>query len=231
MNKTTNDNQPRKLSVEELKQQLKRKRTLTPRFRWPISVESAETLLTAAYMAEVEYRHRSFVHDEATRAHIHTMATALTAQSPRFGIILMGNCGNGKTTLLYAFRQACNYLAEHRFILPPYPDIDLGLHLLDAREMAYLIAKVYPMYKKKRDCFMLGVEDVGREAAEVLDYGNVLNPFQELMEYRYDHQLFTIVTTNCSPDEFRQHYGTRVADRMNEMMTRIVFENPTYRNL
>jgi DNA replication protein DnaC len=42
-------------------------------------------------------------------------------------------------------------------------------------------------------------------------------------------QLFTIITTNLTPAEIREKYGDRIADRMNEMMVKIIFNNPTYR--
>ena len=51
----------------------------------------------------------------------------------------------------------------------------------------------------------------------------------DLLTRRYDKQLFTIITTNLTPQEIRAKYGDRIADRFNEMMVKIVFENPTYR--
>lgn len=51
----------------------------------------------------------------------------------------------------------------------------------------------------------------------------------ELLMRRYDRQLFTMVTTNLTPQEIRAKYGDRIADRLNEMMVKIVFPNPTYR--
>lgn len=46
---------------------------------------------------------------------------------------------------------------------------------------------------------------------------------------RYDAQLFTVFTTNLEPKEIRQRYGDRIADRLNEMMTKVVYRNLTYR--
>jgi DNA replication protein DnaC len=63
-----------------------------------------------------------------------------------------------------------------------------------------------------------------------MDFGNVLCPVVDLLTKRYDMQLFTIVTTNLTPAEIREKYGDRVADRMNEMMVKVIFNNETYRN-
>lgn len=76
---------------------------------------------------------------------------------------------------------------------------------------------------------MLGIEDMGREATEVIDFGNVLNPVIDLLEYRYNQQLFTFITTNLKADEVRKKYGDRIADRFNEMLEVIIFGNTTYR--
>ena len=76
---------------------------------------------------------------------------------------------------------------------------------------------------------MLAIEDIGREPAETLDYGNVLSPIVDLLEYRYDQQLYTIVTTNLKPQEMRSHYGDRIADRLNEMFDKVIFQDGSYR--
>ncbi len=55
------------------------------------------------------------------------------------------------------------------------------------------------------------------------------NPTTDMLTMRYDRLLFTIITTNLTPQEIREKYGDRIADRLNEMMVKIVFENPTYR--
>ena len=77
---------------------------------------------------------------------------------------------------------------------------------------------------------MLAIEDMGREPAEILEFGNTASPVIDLLEYRYDNQLFTFITTNLTPAQIREKYGNRIADRFNEMMETIVFKNGTYRN-
>ena len=63
----------------------------------------------------------------------------------------------------------------------------------------------------------------------MLDYGNTINPVIEIIEQRYRQQLFTFITTNLTPKQIREKYGDRVADRFNETMKCIVYENPTFR--
>lgn len=76
---------------------------------------------------------------------------------------------------------------------------------------------------------MLAIDDLGTEPVEVMDYGNIITPIIDLLTKRYEAQLFTIVTTNLDPKDIRKRYGDRIADRLNEMMAKIVYRNPTYR--
>ena len=73
------------------------------------------------------------------------------------------------------------------------------------------------------------IDDLGIEPVEVMDYGNIMTPVIDLLTKRYEAQLFTIVTTNLDPKDIRKRYGDRIADRLNEMMAKIVYRNPTYR--
>ena len=76
---------------------------------------------------------------------------------------------------------------------------------------------------------LLGIDDLGTAPAEVQDYGNIMYPIKELLTMRYDAQLFTVFTTNLEPKDIRQRYDNRIADRLNEMMVKIVYNNKTYR--
>jgi DNA replication protein DnaC len=87
----------------------------------------------------------------------------------------------------------------------------------------------YQAWEKLSQVDMLAIDDLGIEPVEVMDFGNVLCPVVDLLTKRYDMQLFTIITTNLTPSEIREKYGDRIADRMNEMMVKIIFNNDTYR--
>lgn len=191
--------------------------------------EDAERLIKAAYMAEVESRHTTFVDDNYTKKNIHGLALHLTTKQPKFGILLCGNCGNGKTTMINAFKNAIIYLDNHNYFSTYFKNMDITMRIYDAREIVHIAKTNYTLFEKVKGYDMIGLEDIGREPTEVLDYGNVLNPIVDLLENRYSLQKFTFVTTNLTPKQIREKYGNRIADRFNEMMSCIVFENPTYR--
>jgi len=214
-----------KIDVEGLKKSLLQRRPMKERFKLPMAEEQAYAYLLAAIKAEVEYRHRTFCSNEDVEKQLHDMASWLTSPSSSFGILLCGGCGNGKSTMLKAFQQILNYLR----ISKPYNDGTYGIQIVDAKYIAYLCKNNHEAYRKLISVDMLGIDDLGTEPSEVMDYGNVYTPVIDLLTKRYEEQLFTIITTNLTPQQIREHYGDRIADRLNEMVKKIVFNNRTYR--
>lgn len=215
-----------KIDVEVLKKSLLQHRPMKARFKMPMSEVDAYACLLAAMMAEVEYRHRIFCSNEYLEKQLCEMAHWLTSPSSHFGILLCGGCGNGKSTMLKAFQQLLNSL----HIPKPDDDSTYGIQIVDAKYIAYLCKNNYESYRKLISVNMLGIDDLGTEPSEVMDYGNVYTPVIDLLTKRYEEQLFTIITTNLTPQQIREHYGDRIADRLNEMVEKIVFKNATYRN-
>lgn len=210
-----------------MKSVLLQRRIMKPRFRLPMSVEQAYDCLLASVMAEVEFRHRTFCENDEVKSQLHQMARWLTSDSSKFGMLLCGGCGNGKSTLLKAFQQLVNVLAI------PIPDSqgNYGIQITDAKHVAHLARTDYSAFLRQSQKDMLGIDDLGIEPQEVMDFGNVVTPVIDLLTKRYDEQLFTIITTNLTPKQIREHYGDRIADRLNEMMEKIVFVNNSYRSI
>lgn len=214
------------IDVEALKKSLLQRRPMKARFKLPMSEDEAYAYLLAAMMAEVEYRHRSFCTSEDMENQLHEIAYWLTSSSPKFGMLLCGGCGNGKSTMLKAFQQLLNNLR----IPKSFNDSTYGIQIVDAKYIAYLCKNNYEAYRKLISVDMLGIDDLGTEPSEVMDYGNVYTPVIDLLTKRYEEQLFTVITTNLTPQQIREHYDDRIADRLNEMVEKIVFKNGTYRN-
>lgn len=209
--------------MERLTSLLLRGKTTRARFRFPLSSEQSYSVLLAAYKAEVEHRKCAFVASKECLESIKAFASKLSADNAKFGTMFSGTCGNGKTTLLYAFRSALGYLSNAKMF-----EEAKSLTILAAKDIA-LFSRDYDQFKRIRDYSMLGIDDLGREPKEVVDYGNIISPLVDLLEYRYNEQLFTLVTTNLTPKEIKERYGERIADRFNEMMDVIIFKNGSYR--
>ena len=214
------------INEEALRRLLQEQKISRPIFRLPMSQEQAIVVLRNAYMVEVTHRGRAFVYDDATRANIEALADALTAEKPKQGIMLAGNVGNGKTTLIQALKATIKIAKMQGWF---DNGAQTGLRITDARDIAKLVAINPQEFDAIRRTALLAIDDMGKEPAEVLDYGNAYNPVIELMECRYNEQLFTIISTNLTPKQVREKYGNRIADRFNEMMNVIAFVHDTYR--
>ena len=184
----------------------------------------AKDSMKAAVMAEVERRQMKFAENEALDKQLSLMAEWLTTNDHRFCLLLCGRCGNGKSTLVKAFQNLLNLLG----LRDEYGNA-IGFTIVDAREIAWMCRDRHQEWRALSRRNMLAIDDIGTEPVEIQDYGNHLNPVIDLFYKRYDEQLFTIITTNLTPKEIRERYGERIADRLNEMAFRIVFDNDTYR--
>ncbi len=217
------------VNVEAVKSQLLHQKTLRARFRWPVSQKYAEDLLLAAYMAEVEYRQTAFVDDSRTRNNIAKVAGHLV-NPKKFGLMLAGTCGNGKTTLMNAIQSATSWLSKNKLFGKDEfgDDIKMCITIVPAKDIIARCKDFHDMESLKKTPY-LGIDDMGTEPIEVMDYGNICNPVIDLIDYRYNRQLTTFVTTNKTPNELRDRYGVRIADRFREMIEQVVFEDGSYR--
>ena len=76
---------------------------------------------------------------------------------------------------------------------------------------------------------ILFVEELGAEPERCQSYGTDYTPVQNLISYRYDRKLPTIITTNLADDKILDRYGPRMMDRINEMFSILRFKGDSYR--
>lgn len=210
-------------------QEIIQRKITVPRFRFNLSEQDALDLLSAQYGSIVLTMHGTPQFDENTVHNLSALANYLTQKIPKFGVMMSGSCGNGKTTLLYTLQSAINFLnqRDHFSFLKDYYKV--GLPIYDAKDIV-IMAKDLKELRTLRERPMLAIDDLGKEPTEIMDYGNVTSPVVELLEYRYQHQLFTAITTNLTPNELKNKYGSRINDRFNEMLQVIVFQSISYRH-
>lgn len=191
-----------------------------------MSESDALELLASCYMVEVNKRNRECVFDSYTVAHLEKLARVVTKPSTKFGIILGGTFGNGKTTMMYAFRRAVNELynsGRMRDIMPQYWSPQMEIH--EAVDFEELI-KDRREFKRVASLNMLGIDDLGVQKNRVFDWGNVVEPIKRLIELRYNRQLYTVITTNQTRAEMARDIDDgRLEDRMEEMFHRIGFSS------
>lgn len=195
-------------------------------FKLPMTADEAEQYIRGAFEAQVELRGGKVQYDEMTERNLRLVAETLAGDSHKFGLLLAGTCGNGKTTTLRAVQSVVMLL--NNTLYSRRSDLRIGNRLLEAKEIAKLSEKDGQL-TAYQTIPLLFLDDLGREPTEVLKYGNVTSPITELLEYRYNQRLTTIVTTNLEPSEVRQKYGDRIADRFNEMFALVSYTGVSYR--
>lgn len=211
---------------------LNRARDSRERFSLEIPERDAANGIYAAMKAEVEYRGGVFKLDTDTRAHILEAAKWLIDANASPGLMLCGLCGNGKTTLAKAIARLISFLSEREL---GYSNRKI-MKLITAKDICRLCAaseKFKEQYDDYNDLFkeqMMIIDDLGEEPREVMVYGMIHTPIIDLISARYTKQLITIVTTNLETDDLQEKYGPRIYDRLQEMLTPIVFENDSYRD-
>lgn len=199
--------------------------TGTADFKLPMSVDEAEQYIRGAFEAQVELRGGTVEYDDMTTKNLRLVAETLAGDSHKFGLLLAGTCGNGKTTTMRAV-QSVVMLLNSTYYNPRGQRI--GNRLMEARDIAQLSDKTGTL-NIYQTTPLLFIDDLGREPTEVMRYGNVTSPITELLEYRYNQRLTTIVTTNLEPSEIREKYGDRIADRFNEMFVVVRYTGNSYR--
>lgn len=177
--------------------------------------------------AEVANRRKELIFDDETKNHIEQVARWLIDANGKPGLMLMGLCGNGKTTMMRSLARLIEYVTEatvgysKRTVMP----------MCSAKEIARICAADKDR-KDFKDLFrveMLGIDDLGEEPKEVMSYGMIYTPLIDLICERYNRQLSTIITTNLTKEQLSEKYGIRVYDRFKEMLSIITFTNPSYR--
>ena len=187
-------------------------------FRLPLATSQAQSLITSAYQMLTQLRGYEFKQDADTTSHIAKLALTLTTDNPKQGILLCGGVGSGKTTLMIALQKAINILNELTHVQP--------LAITTAKDIASS-EQYYHKYLERIE--PLGIDDLGNEPSEVHRWGNITSPIADIVERRYALRLFTIITTNLTLDQIKEHYGERIGDRLIEMCEVIEFTNESYR--
>lgn len=164
-----------------------------------------------------------FIDDEATQSHIEKAAKWLTGNC-KPGLLLFGTVGNGKSTLARAIGSLIGILYESAYF-----DQRKTVRTVSALELADIAKNEPERFNGIKKAELLAIDDVGTEPSVVKVWGNEISPFVDTIYYRYDRQLFTIMTSNLNAEDLANKYGERIADRFTEMFDRIPFINHSYR--
>lgn len=191
--------------------------------KFEISEDDAFVLFANYYFANVKERNTlavaELVIDKETRQHIKS-AAEWASKKMRFGLLMTGKCGSGKSTLSKSMAQSFRWF----FKINDYSLISTTSRKVI--EKATTGGREYDMY---RTCDMLFIDDLGVEPSTVKVYGNEISPVTDILYDRYDAMRLTVATSNFAKRQLGEIYGQRLADRFAEMFSEIGFNNPSYR--
>ncbi len=198
--------------------------TAAPRYKLPYDQQRGEELLTAFYIEQMQWRGVTTPLDTHTRKMI-SKAVKWLRESSKPGLYLYGGFGCGKSTLADAIRRMIgrlhdsSYKSERKVVLK-----------VTAVELADMRLKPEDGgFEHCKTTKMLYIDDLGAESKMVKSWGTQCKPIPEVLYYRYDHMLFTIVTSNKTLPEIREYDDGRLEDRFFEMFERLEYTNPSYR--
>ena len=181
----------------------------------------AESMLRGCYMAEVELRGGKYSEDEHLTSVLRNIAEYLTSPAMgKSGMMFCGLVGNGKTTMVRALNEAVKWWSSMKGFDGEYKSFTI----VTAKDVVKGCVSV------PQACELLAIDDLGEEPVEKVEYGSIHTPLVDLLEQRYNRQLFTIITTNLTSQEIGEKYGLRIRDRLREMMYKIDFkQSKSYR--
>jgi DNA replication protein DnaC len=143
------------------------------------------------------------------------------SKSPK-GILLMGNVGTGKTTIMNIMQSI--YKGN-----PQYFKMKETRHIV--RE--YLVNGVNAIDEYSKNTYDYCFDDFGLESSNSNLYGNNLNVMGEIILDRYksfkDFGTTTHAITNLNGEALKLIYGERLYDRMKEMFEVILMNGKSLR--
>lgn len=145
--------------------------------------------------------------------------------NPNKGILLYGDVGTGKSTLI-------KILAEYQRLY------NRGFKCINCASLTAQFA-TYGIEALNESTWNEGYkginpierafDELGRETIPAKHYGNDLNVMQHIIQIRYDLKAKTHITTNLFPEQIESMYGQHIYDRCIEMFNFIELKGESYR--
>lgn len=191
------------------------------RYRLPMKAEAACEMLQGAWRAVVQSRGGTFILTENAAEAISCVADWMTTGKQPW-ITLSGGLGNGKTSMLMAISLVVN-----KVVIRDGNGDFYRFRKFNAKELVDTDAGAG--WKRAASYNFIGIDDVGNEPPELLEYGNTITPIADLIMARYENMQPMVMTTNMDVRNFRELYGDRAYDRLHELSRVVVFKDKSFR--
>ena len=125
----------------------------------------------------------------------------------RKGLILMGDCGLGKSTIL-------------KYVIPAI------FHAKKNKVLKCMPAKELGTVERNGTPFIL-IDDVGTESIKI-HWGNKIDAVADAISYAEDNSMTLMLSTNLTPKELTEKYDERMIDRLRRC-TVVTFDGESLR--
>lgn len=127
---------------------------------------------------------------------------------------MCGGVGSGKTTIMKA---VYNYIKKIQTVENGRQawHAPFCCKYITSGELAEMM-KDKATWNLTKSYQVLFVDDIGQEPTEIMDFGNEVSPFRELINDRYNNNLGLVFSTNLTASQLKETYGERAADRLRE---------------
>ena len=187
---------------------------------FPADVNALHGIILNKYLDIVGERNGDARSIDTVSRYAGDVAAWMLAEKRKPGLMIVGDVGTGKTTLMKAVvRTFADYKKRAEM-----------LSACDIRDYAVNRDTAGEYGRLKKYVPILAIDDLGTEGATFKDYGNALHPMAELIAARYDNNAPTFITTNLTMTDISEQYGKRMRDRLAEMCHVVRFEDaPSFR--
>lgn len=147
--------------------------------------------------------------------------------NPHKGLLIQGNIGTGKTTMLEVIRRFCAKVRPKENGFPySFRTTKASQVVADFNSKGYVGLETY--IRTEHQAF----DDLGTEPLRVNYYGTMICAMEYVILERYGrYGDFTHITTNLDFKELQTIYGDRFYDRCKEMFNIVEMNGPTRRML
>jgi DNA replication protein DnaC len=134
-----------------------------------------------------------------------TDAVTEWARTKSWCLLLLGGVGCGKSTA--AAKHALDFARAN-----PNRTLPLWARAVESSRMSAFGDSAEDRFASWRVTPLLVMDDLGTE----LMTATWQQALDDVLDWRYQHSLPTILPSNLSPEEFKKRYGDRISDRIRE---------------
>ncbi|NLO71984.1 MAG: ATP-binding protein [Porphyromonadaceae bacterium] len=158
----------------------------------------------------LSYRHKKFIPNELINKAVQYVSQWIAFDDWFVGdlykgIMIRGSVGVGKTLIMQATTATLQHMGS-KAVFTHISDLN-ELYRQEDREAIENLKHIN----------VLAIDDVGMYAPIVNVYGNIINPFDDIIDFRYRQNKATMITTNLTAEQIKEMFGLRTLDRLREM--------------